>query len=91
MALGVANYKNSRGVIIENAYIRVVKLIGNKRVIVFELDVFANEETANNGILPVETLVYSFVPSDEVNSERWDKQAYEHLKTLEGFKNAVDI
>lgn len=40
---------------------------------------------------PVYDYRFMFTPSTDDNSVRWDKQAYEYLKTLPEFKNAVDV
>ncbi len=69
-----------------DCYVKVVSLDGNKKYIngaALVIDQESNE--------PVYDYRFMFTPSADDNSVRWDKQAYEYLKTLPEFKNAVDV
>ena len=70
----------------KNCYVKIVSLDGNKKYIngvALVIDKDKNE--------PVYDYRFMFTPSNEDNSMRWDKQAYEYLKTLADFKDAEDI
>lgn len=70
----------------KNCYVKVVSLDGNKKYIngvALVIDQELNE--------PIYDYRFMFTPSNEDNSMRWDKQAYEYLKTLADFKDAEDI
>lgn len=70
----------------KDCYVKVVSLDGNKKYIngvALVIDQELNE--------PVYDYRFMFTPSTNDNSVRWDKQAYEYLKTLPEFKNAVDV
>lgn len=70
----------------KNCYVKIVSLDGNKKYIngvALVIDQEFNE--------PVYDYRFMFTPSTYYNSVRWDKQAYEYLKTLPEFKNAVDV
>lgn len=70
----------------EDCYVKVVSLDGNKKYI-NGVALVINQELNE----PVYDYRFMFTPSQEDNSMRWDKQAYEYLKTLPEFKNAVDV
>lgn len=70
----------------KDCYVKVVSLDGNKKYIngvALVIDQDKNE--------PIYDYRFMFTPSADDNSVRWDKQAYEYLKTLPEFKNAVDV
>lgn len=70
----------------KNCYVKIVSLDGNKKYIngvALVIDQAFNE--------PIYDYRFMFTPSNEDNSMRWDKQAYEYLKTLSDFKDAEDI
>jgi hypothetical protein len=69
------------GVILENAYIKINEIIGNKEQLIIGLDIFVSQESSL--IKPfVIRKHYTFVPSDEETAIRWDKQGYEYLKKI---------
>ncbi len=73
--------------IIENAYLMINRLIGDKNKVTFELEVYKD----NTKSFLVESKHYSFVPSVDDNAPNFIKQGYEYLKTLDEFAGAVDI
>ncbi|OMD19214.1 hypothetical protein BJP48_11950 [Paenibacillus odorifer] len=79
------------GVVVDNAYIRIQGLNGNKDIVSIHVEVFATQELCEQGKIPVSYMSFTFKPSDEENALRWDKQAYEYLKTLSEFEGATDV
>lgn len=67
--------------ILENAYFKIINVNGKKNNIVIEVGIFNNENI-------VDRQHYCFVPSME--GENFIKQAYNYLKTLPEFADAVD-
>lgn len=70
----------------KNCYVKIVSLDGNKKYINGVALVIDQEKNE-----PVYDYRFLFTPNQTDNSMRWDKQAYEYLKTLPEFKNAVDV
>jgi hypothetical protein len=68
--------------IAKNAYWKIEQLSGNKNYINVEICATLNGEQ-------IERFVSVFTP-DLDSSDNFIKQAYEHLKTLPDFSNAVD-
>lgn len=69
-----------------NAYHRIAHLTGDKNIITCTLEILdetkkykLNEET------------FSFVPSITDDSKNFIKQGYEYLKTLDEYKDAIDL
>ena len=66
---------------IANAYIKVNSISGSK------LEIFCTVTTyTENKLEAVKTQIYSFAPN--MNGGNFIAQAYEHLKTLDEFKDA---
>lgn len=78
------------GLSIGQAYIRVQGINGNKNIASINLEVFVSQEKRDEGKSPITYFNYTFVPMTEDNAPRWDKQAYEYLKTLPEFADAID-
>ncbi|MEK4882564.1 hypothetical protein [Paenibacillus sp. FSL R5-0908] len=76
---------------IEQAYIRVQGINGNKNMVSVSLEVFVNKELCLDGKPPISYFNYIFEPIEDENSPRWDKQAYEYLKTLSEFEGAINV
>ena len=72
--------------IYEACYVKVVSLDGNKKYI-NGVALIIDQEISK----PVYDYRFMFTPNQDDNSARWDKQAYEYLKILPEFKNAVDV
>lgn len=79
------------GLVIDQAYIKVQGINGNKNIACISLEVFISKEKRDEGKTPIAYFNYTFVPMVEDNSPRWDKQAYEYLKTLGEFAGAIDV
>lgn len=72
--------------IITNTYYKINKLNGNKENIEILLGIYKNETKQ----CCIATKQYIFVPKLESN-DNFIKQGYNFLKTLDEFKNAVDV
>ena len=79
------------GVIVDDSYINIVSVNGNKESLTVYLNYYASDIARQSNKLPLKQAVYSFVPDASLNSLRWDKQAYEYLKTLPEFEDAIDV
>ena len=71
------------GVTVNDGYLRVSNLQGTKNSMGFSV---AFQASANDDALKHES--FSFMP--DMNGANFIKQAYEYLKTLEGYKDALD-
>jgi len=78
------------GLIIEQSYIRVQGVNGFKGILAVNLEVFLTKEACEVGNEPIHFIKHTFVPDEAEDSLRWDKQAYEYLKTLPDFYGAID-
>ena len=79
--------KTKQNISLENAYIKIIEQSGNKEKINIRVAIYKDKESSENGKEFLEQRIYSFVPTLE---ENFIKQGYEHLKTLEEYKNSVD-
>ena len=73
--------------IIESTYIVVSRFEGNKERLTFYISIYDNSLKENL----ITSTPYEFVPSVEDEAGNFIKQAYEYLKTLPEFENAIDI
>ena len=72
---------NYKGLTIANAYCKIISLNGNKDNIFYTIGVFSSKDESKDASNIIKTFSYSFVPSQEDNAARWDKQAYENKDT----------
>jgi hypothetical protein len=70
----------------QNCYIKIDNLNGNKENLYLEVRIY--DKKGGNLIF---TKNYNFVPSIVDNSKNFIKQGYEYLKTLDEFKDAIDL
>jgi hypothetical protein len=76
------------GIELDNAYLRVGSVSGNKNHLDVAVHTFANKVMAKEGGSVIAVYTSSFKPTE--NGKSWDAQAYDHLKTLPEFESAVD-
>ena len=82
------------GLVIQNAYIKVIHLDGNKNNLYFNIQVYvskaiADADTNNRNYLgPI--VGYIIVPDLE-SEDNFIAQAYNYLKTLPEFSTAIDV
>jgi hypothetical protein len=78
----------SFGIELDNAYLRVGSVSGNKHRLDIAVQTFANKAMATEGSSVIAVYRSSFKPTE--NGKTWDAQAYDHLKTLPEFADATD-
>lgn len=83
--------ETNHGLGIENAYIRIDEQSGNKEKLNIRVRLYVSQEKARNEFGWIEEKLYEFAPNTEEDSENFIKQGYEFLKTLDEYKDAVDI
>lgn len=81
-------FSTTFGIELDQAYMRVGSISGNKNHLDVVIHIFANKITAENGGSVVAVFRYGFKP--ERNGKTWDAQAYDHLKTMPEFDGATD-
>ena len=72
----------------KDAYLKVENIRGDKYWLNFDVKGYISKDAANTGMVDIYDKQYGFVPSGE---ERWDKQAYVFVKSLEEYQTATDI
>ena len=91
----VTNFKNIDNTIsdtiikllvVNNAYIKIINNVGDKNSQNINVGIF----NIKNGIL-LQVKNYIFAPNISENSSNFIKQGYEYLKTLDEYKNAIDL
>lgn len=70
----------------QKTYTKIDSISGNKE----KLDVIVHTLNKQGGEI-IKLSGFYFTPSNELDSLRWDKQAYEYLKKTEEFKDAMDV
>ena len=78
----------SFGIELDNAYLRVGSVSGNKNHLDVTVHTFANKTAATEGNSVISVYKTSFKPVG--NGKSWDAQAYDYLKTLPEFDGATD-
>lgn len=76
----------NKTVIFEDAYIKIANITGNKELLLVTVEIL----TEVYGDI-IKIFEFKFVPEENELSTRWDKQAYEYLKTTDEFADAVDV
>lgn len=80
------------GLTIQDAYLKINEITGNKTELKIALDVFVSKETSDANKPFVVRKHYQYAGLDlSENAQRWDKQAYKHLKTLNEYEDAIDV
>lgn len=87
MAL-LKNYSNANGISVENAYYKIISVTGNKAKIRISVGVYVGQEHTVRP--PIDTRVYSFIPSVAEGSGNFIAQGYEYLKALDEYSAAAD-
>lgn len=73
--------------IFNNAYIQIVFLSGSKNGLKISVNMYDSKNKEN--IIHKED--YTFIPSVSDDSKNFIKQGYEFLKTLDEYKDALDV
>lgn len=88
MALIIKKVMNT-GIVAEDSYCKVEEINANKDSMNFYLGIYLNKVARNSNKSPLETILYTC--NHDINTNKNSiKQAYEYLKTLEEYKNAID-
>jgi hypothetical protein len=85
------NITLNNGLNIENAYIRIDTFSGSKKSVQIIVNSYISQESFNNGIGYLEQNIYTFTPDVSNTAKLVIKQGYEYIKTLEEYKDAVDL
>lgn len=80
-------YKN---ITIENAYIKAEGFTGYKNGLTFYMRAYKDKDSSNSTDNILTSDEITFVPDDSENALRWDKQAYEYVKSLDEYSDVVD-
>lgn len=79
------------GLSVENAYIRIDTVSGYKGGLDISVNSYVSQSDFIEGKGYLEQKMYNFIPSVEGSSENFIKQGYEYLKTLDEYKNVIDL
>jgi hypothetical protein len=90
MALLKNYYDANLEVEVEGCYWKITKIEGNKLLINFLVGVYRTKEKADANFPPINEIVFQFTP-DLSSSDNFLTQGYNYLKTLDEFKDAVDV
>lgn len=78
------------GITVENSYMRISELTGNKESIKLTVKTYLSQEAYLGSKAPIETRLYVFTPSVDEGSENFIRQAYLYLKSLPEYASAKD-
>ncbi|APM39386.1 hypothetical protein [Clostridium kluyveri] len=81
----------SNGLVASNAYIRIDTINGYKGRLDISVNSYISQADFQGGKGYLEQKFYHFAPSIEDSAPNFIKQGYEHLKTLDEFKDAIDL
>lgn len=90
MALSL-RYETAQGVILDNAYIRIDDIGGNKERLSIRVRVYSSEEGFRAGKESFCEELYTLAPSVADNSPNFIRQGYEYLKSLPEYEMSIDI
>ena len=74
----------------QNAYVRISTVQASKESALASVIVYASEPSNDVPAQIIDEASYGFTPSVSDGSANFIKQAYEHLKTLPEFSDAID-
>lgn len=79
------------GLTLNDMYVKFVGFSGDKTQLRFIALYYVSQQFYEEGKTPLYDKEFFFTSSQDENSPRWDKQAYEYAKVnIEEFKNATD-
>jgi hypothetical protein len=87
------NLTLNSGIEVQNAYVKISYLGGNKGGITLYLNAYVDQDAMNAGMPVIEgySTNYNFVPTIGVDSPDFISQGYNYLKTLPDFQGVTDI
>lgn len=83
--------KLNNGLEVQNAYIRIDAVSGYKGGLDISVNSYVSQSDFQEGKGYLEQKMYHFVPSVANQSSNFIKQGYEYLKTLDDFKESIDV
>lgn len=90
MALTIPNLNLESGICINNSYARVSTIGGDKNSLIINLCAYLDKEAFLDGKDFIKQSTFQFTPDVSDESNNFIKQAYDYLKTLPGYEDAVD-
>ena len=91
MALQLDYFDELLEVTVPNCYYKISRLVGNKYGMELYLDVFRNKENADSNVRKLITKMYVFQPDVSESASNIYIQGYDYLKTLDEYKNSIDV
>lgn len=91
VALKMTNYYLDNGLFAPMIHLKIDSISGNTDSITADVKFYISEEAANSGIPFIAQKAYTFKPDVSQDSTNYHVQAYEYLKKLDEFENAVDV
>lgn len=79
------------GISSNNAYAKIESVNGNKDLLDILVAFYLNQESRTNNKSYIEIKNYLFKPNMSETSENFIKQGYEYLKTLDEYRDAIDL
>lgn len=87
----LVNKTLDNGLKIVSAYVRVASFSGTKESIDFWINYYTDYESRKSGKPYILQEMYSFVPDLKEGASNFVKQMYQYMKTLEQFKDAINV
>jgi hypothetical protein len=81
----------NNGLQVQNAYIRIDTVSGYKSNITISVNSYVSQQDFKDGKGYLEQKFYNFIPNVEDDSKNIFKQGYYYLKTLDEYKDSIDI
>lgn len=81
----------NNGLTVENAYIRIDTVNGYKGGLDISVNSYISQKVFATGQGYLEQKIYSFIPNVDDTASNFIKQGYEYLKTLDEYKDAMDL
>lgn len=85
------NQQLQNGLIANNAYIRIDTVSGYKGEITISVNSYVSRQAFLDGAPYLEQKFYAFVPNTNPDAREMWTQGYEYLKTLDEYKDALDL
>lgn len=91
MALKMTNYYLDNGLFAPMVFFKIESINGTVNNMSADVKFYVSEEAIESGVNFIEQKIYTFTPDVSKEAQNYHIQGYEFLKTLEEFKNAVDV
>ncbi|WP_066679390.1 hypothetical protein [Clostridium septicum] len=79
------------GLIAKDAYIVISAIQWTRKSCILTVESYCNKEYFHENKSKISSKVFGFTPKIVDNSSNFIKQGYEYLKTLDQYKNAIDL